>query len=356
MKAAIVGAGIVGRLLAWQLHKIGCQITIYDPAKVGNCSMTAAGMLTPVTELARNPLLIYELGILGIEQYWPVFLNQLPSGNYLKQQGSIVLAHQRDQADLHLFIKQIEHKLAKQEAWHSLDSEHLQKLEPEITKFSKGYYFPDEGQIDAQALMLTLENELIDVDWQYEMVSEVTAHRVIVGGHEDHFDLVIDTRGLGAKDVYKDLRAIRGELIWLHAPGVNITRPIRMLHPRYSLYLVPRDNQHYIIGASEIEVEDYSPISVRTNLELLTAVYSIHPTLAEARIINSATHCRPTLANHLPRIYYSDGYISVNGLYRHGYLLVATLVYEICQWINDGISAVKFSQLWEEVDDYRLCG
>ena len=88
-----------------------------------------------------------------------------------------------------------------------------------------------------------------------------------------------------------ELRGIRGELMWLHHPKIHIQHPVRLLHPRYKIYLSPRPDHIYIIGASEIESEDTSPISVKTMLELLSATYYIHPSFTEARLIKTMTNC-----------------------------------------------------------------
>jgi glycine oxidase len=101
-----------------------------------------------------------------------------------------------------------------------------------------------------------------------------------------------------------------------------------MLHPRYKIYIVPRPNNRYIIGATEIESEDKSPMSVRSSLELLSAVYSVHSGFAEARVVKSVTNCRPTLKDNLPSIEYHDKLTRINGLYRHGYLLAPAIVEE----------------------------
>lgn len=356
MKVAIVGAGIIGRLLALRLLQVGHDITLYDQGERRSCSMTAAGMLAPVTELEKNPLLIYELGTMALQQHWPALLASLPEANYLRKNGSLVVAHPRDQADLQRFVQMIANKLSDKTVSQALNQQQILQLEPEITKFSTGYFFPEEAQIDTQALMQALEKSLMVLTWRHVVVQQVLPNQVVVDNVSEQFDLVIDCRGLGASSIFKDLRAVRGELIWLSAPDVNITRPVRLLHPRYSIYLVPRDNHQYLIGASELESHDLSPISVRTTLELLTAAYSIHPAFAEARVIDTATHCRPTLADHLPRIKYADGFIAINGLYRHGYLIAPTLVDEVMRWLAAGDSALQFPQLWEKSDDYRLCG
>lgn len=170
---------------------------------------------------------------------------------------------------------------------------------------------------------------------------------IISSSRSYQFDWVFDCRGLGAQSVFSDLRPVRGELIALHAPDVHLNRPIRLLHPRYSLYIVPRPGDIYLIGASEIEAEDYSPISVRTTLELLTAAYYVHPGFIEARLINTVTHCRPTLSTHLPRIQYEDGLVSINGLYRHGYLIAPALAEEVLRGINTQCQRLDYPTIWE---------
>ena len=98
------------------------------------------------------------------------------------------------------------------------------------------------------------------------------------------------------------------------------------MHPRYRIYIVPRPNHRYVVGATEIESEDQSNMSVRSSLELLSAVYSVHPGFGEARIANTLTNCRPALGDNLPRIETETGLTRINGLYRHGYLLAPATV------------------------------
>jgi len=144
-----------------------------------------------------------------------------------------------------------------------------------------------------------------------------------------HFDWVFDCRGYGAKNTLPELRNVRGEIIYLHAPEVKITRPVRLLHPRYRLYIVPRADQTYVVGASEIEADDDSSISVRSCLELLSAAYSVHSGFSEARVIEALTNRRAAFSDNLPQIHYQPGLIAVNGLYRHGFLIAPVLVDDI---------------------------
>jgi glycine oxidase len=174
------------------------------------------------------------------------------------------------------------------------------------------------------------------VIWKEESkVTDVSHGSISVENEVKSFDWVFDARGLGAQEDMDDLRGVRGEVFWLDAPEVNITRPTRMLHPRYKIYIVPRPNNRYVIGATEIESEDKSPMSVRSSLELLSAVYSMHSGFAEARIVNMLTNCRPSLRDNLPKIEHGVKMTRINGLYRHGYLLAPAVVEEA---LNGGIN------------------
>lgn len=350
MKIGVVGAGIMGRLMAFMFINAGCKVTLFDQGK-RNCSMTAAGLLTPVTEMDKNEPIIFQLGLAALTEYWPKILNQLPNQIYFQQKGSILLAHPRDQSELVQFARNIAHRLGSDNIFQILDQEKIKALEPQIGKFHQGYYFACEGQIDNQALLLELEKYLIEkkIKWIKNIfVENIQPGEILYENYSKKFDWVIDCRGIGSAAVFKDLRAVRGEIVWLQASDIVITRPIRFLHPRYSLYVVPRPNQMYLIGASEIESDDMSAISVHTLLEFLTAAYCVHPGFYEARVINAFTHCRPVLKDHLPKIKYTQGMIAINGLYRHGFLIAPTLANEVMQWIFRGIFSDNYKNLWEK--------
>jgi glycine oxidase len=95
-----------------------------------------------------------------------------------------------------------------------------------------------------------------------------------------------------------------------------------MLHPRYPIYIAPKERGLFVIGATEIEGEDMSPVTVRSALELLSAAFAVHPAFGEARIVELNAQCRPTLPDHRPAIVWDGAAtIAVNGLYRHGYMI-----------------------------------
>ncbi len=339
MKIAIVGGGIIGKLLAFSLVNLGFNITLFEK-KEKSCSMIAAGLLSAISELDKTDRLIYELGKRSL-QLWPEILSSLSDKIYYNQAGSLLLSHSLDLAELHRVMQCISKKIPD-------------KAFPKISipkfgaAFQEGYFLEDDAAIDAQAVLLALQNYLIqkEITFIQENVLKILPNQVFLKNKMLHFDWVCDCRGMGAKNNFKTLRGVRGELIWLKAPLVKLDKPVRILHPRYHLYIAPRPNDIYILGASEIESEDFSEISVRTTLELLTLSFALHPGFGEARIVETFTHCRPTLKSHLPNVIYTNGFIAVNGLYRYGFLLSPILAFEISQYISKNISP-QFPQIWD---------
>ncbi|OGT47365.1 MAG: hypothetical protein A3F17_03715 [Gammaproteobacteria bacterium RIFCSPHIGHO2_12_FULL_41_15] len=349
MKIAIAGAGLVGRLLAFELLKSGyTEITLYDKNSHQSCAMTAAGLLSPFCELEKTNELIKNVGQESL-RLWPEIFSAMDAPVFFKKAGSLVTAHNKDNALLIRYLQRIRSRCLEIPFREVLPN----TLESEINSENSWYYFKEEAHMDCQQLMTVLGRFLQHkIIWhEQQEVFSVRPHEIKLTQEVKHYDVIFDCRGMGASATFSTLRSVRGELLWLHAPLVNLTRPIRLIHPRYPIYIVPRPHHMYLIGASEIEAFDYSAISVRTTLELLSAAYSLHKGFIDARVIYTATNCRPTLPDNLPKIRYTDGLIAVNGLYRHGYLLAPSLVQDIVRYLKDGMKNVFYSECWENMND-----
>jgi glycine oxidase len=341
MNIGIAGVGLAGRVLALNLLKQGHTLTLFDwdtaygDNAAGN---TAAGMLAVFAELESAESSIFEHGKRSII-LWPDLLEQVKIPDAYEQKGSIITAHPQDYGELDHFIKTLKSKVEESSTIELLDNTRISELEPDLSQHNKAFFIPQEGQVDAQRFMKASSDYLLthkDVTWHEKTkVKEISSGLITVDNELYKFDWVFDTRGLGANDEVKDLRGVRGEVLWIDAPEVNITRPTRMLHPRYKIYIVPRKNNRYIIGASEIESEDKTPMSVRSSLELLSALYSVNSSFGEARIVKMLTNCRPALKDNLPKIEQKEKFTRINGLYRHGYLLAPAIVEEA---LNQGIN------------------
>ncbi len=335
MKIGIAGAGLLGRLIALQfVAQFNAEVTLFErnASNKNSAAYVAAGLLSPLGEIEKADQRIVDLGVKSLKR-WPQILKNTDYSTVFQQRGSIVTAHPQDSSELQRWVTLLQQRLPQ------YNIQPLpQHLEAELA-LTHGFYLPDEAHIDTQLLLEKMQHSLLQqqVVWRSnEIVTDMKPYCITSNAKAYRFDMVIDCRGFMGKQHFSDLRGVRGEIIYLHAPQINITRPIRLLHPRYPIYLVPRENNVYVLGASEIETEDDSPISVRTTLELLSALYSMIPAFAEARIIETAVGIRPALNDNMPRIIHNKSFIAINGLYRHGYLIAPAMVDEVVQ---------KFQQL-----------
>ena len=125
-------------------------------------------------------------------------------------------------------------------------------------------------------------------------------------------------------------------MIIVETDEVELSRPVRLIHPRWPLYIIPRAGHQFMIGATSIEAEDRG-VSVRSALELLSAAYAVHPAFAEARIVEFGSGLRPAFPDNLPRIAIDGDRIAVNGLYRHGFLLAPALAELTLGYVERGV-------------------
>jgi glycine oxidase len=123
---------------------------------------------------------------------------------------------------------------------------------------------------------------------------------------------------------------------------------LRLLHPRYPVYIVSRAEGKLVVGATCIEGDDRSPVSVRGVLELLISAYTVSPALAEERILEFNTQVRPALPDNLPalRLDQERKVLYVDGLYRHGFLLTPTVVEEVLALLSVQESSAPVGR-WE---------
>ena len=328
----IVGAGILGRLLAWKLSARGYAVSLFDKgSRAGEttAARVAASMLAPYTEVASAERQVFDWGLMAL-RWWPEQIAALraQTGRDIAYglDGSVVVAHDLDKSTLQHFQQQLSAVVPDYiERVERIGAERLASLEPELVpRFRDGLFLPDEGYLDNGALLAALADALDQQGTQwYEHceVTEIAPHQLIANGQPRQFDCVIDCRGIGARESLPGLRGVRGEVLWLRAPEVSLSRPVRLMHPRYKLYVSPRPDHRYVIGATEIESESMAPVTVRSHLELLSALYSLHSGFAEATVEQAWSHCRPAMPDNLPVVRGGRGLLLVNGLYRHGYLL-----------------------------------
>jgi glycine oxidase len=315
---SIIGAGIAGAWQALLFAQAGHAVTLYersDAAMTLSTSHWAGGMLAPWCEAEASEPVIGRLGIRSLD-LWREHLPNTPFN------GSLVVAHARDRADFERF--------AKLTSGHvRLDAQGLRELEPSLEgRFRDGLFYADEGHVEPRRVLPELHARIAAAGGEIKFGSDASA---------DDFDgLVIDCRGLAARDTQPELRGVKGEMIIVETSEVELSRPVRLIHPRWPLYVIPRGDNRFMLGATSIEAED-TGVSVRSALELLGAAYVVHPAFAEARIVEFGSGLRPAFPDNLPRIAINNQKIAVNGLYRHGFLLAPALAELTLGYVQRGV-------------------
>jgi glycine oxidase len=316
-KIGIRGAGIVGLWQALTLARRSHSVTLHERSTqkfADACSPYAGAMLAPRCEEESAEPVIRELGERGIALWRAVYPG-------LATNGSLVVAPPRDRALLDRFARMTK-------GGEPLAGEALAALEPDLApRFSHALYYAGEAHLNPNAALAFLFDEVENAGVTVRLGAGEAPHDV---------DLVIDCRGLAAKDALPSLRGVRGERIVVRAPEITIQRPVRLLHPRFPLYLVPWGAGIFMVGATAIEREDGGPVTLRSALELLSAAYVLDPAFGEAEILALGAGVRPAFPDNRPRIIAAKGYIYVNGLYRHGFLLAPVMAELVADYLETG--------------------
>jgi glycine oxidase len=261
-------------------------------------------MLAPWCELETSDELIARLGEEGL----PWWQEHFPG---TQRNGTLVVAHARDTGELTQFAQRTRHS-------ERVDGERIAALEPDLAgRFSHGLYFPDEGHLDPRAAIGSLTAQLAVLG----VAVRCGAGAEAVGPGRQ----LLDCTGLAARAQLPDLRGVKGEMLLLRQREISLTRPVRVLHPRLPLYVVPRGEGLFMVGATMIESDEGTRISARSMLELLSAAYALHPAFGEAEILETGAGVRAAFPDNLPRLRRAGATLYVNGLYRHGFLVAPAL-------------------------------
>src|SRR5271157_1956104 len=361
MRATVVGAGVVGLTTALTLAERGAEVALVErsPSLGANASWLAGGMLAPFCEGESAPPRVVALGRHAID-WWA---SHAPG---VVRAGTLVVAPPRDAAEIERF--------AQRTSGHErVDEARIAALEPDLAgRFHRGLFFAGEGHLDPRFAMRALAEDLrrrgVDMRFGVDgapplpLAGEGWGEGFPSSGPSGHLlphraskdarlstgfageGVVIDCRGFAARPHLPQLRGVRGEMIRVRTREVSLARAVRLLHPRIPLYVVPRANSEFMVGATMIESPEKGAVSVRSALELLSAAYALHPAFGEAEILEMSADVRPAYPDNEPRIEERDGRIFVNGFYRHGFLLAPAFA--------ERAAALAFTRAGETWDEF----
>jgi len=318
----ILGGGVCGLAMAAELSSRGAKVTVIDLKDAPGahaCSWWAGGMLAPECEgVIAEPDIVRQGR--KAAAWWE------RHGATIHKQGTLVVALGRDHSDLATFAR-------RAPAAKTLNRDGIGAIEPHLAeRFSKALFLPDEAHLNPRETLTTLHERLEQTGVTFQGKAQ---------------GQMIDCRGLAARDTLADLRGVKGEMLVVRCRDVTLSRPVRLLHPRFPLYIVPRGDGVFMLGATQIETGDRTRATVRSIMELMNAAYALHPAFAEAELLEIGVDARPAFPDNAPRIRQMGDRIYANGLFRHGFLLAPALARMTADLLLDGTTP----EVWYE--DHR---
>src|ERR1700681_4952826 len=209
---SVIGAGIAGAWQALLFAQAGHAVTLHERSDDGMTESTshwAGGMLAPYCEAEASEPVISRLGIRSLD-LWREHFPHTPFN------GSLVVAHARDRADFERF--------ARLTTGHErLDGRALSELEPSLEgRFRDGLFYADEGHVEPRRVLPELHARFTAAGGTIKFNSEADASELD--------GIVIDCRGLAARDTQPELRGVKGEMIVVETDEVELSRPVRLIH------------------------------------------------------------------------------------------------------------------------------
>lgn len=311
------GSGVAGLTTALELTRRGFRVTIVEPHPDFSkaASWLAGGMLAPWCERESAEQEVVHLGATSA-----IWWNEAVPGE-VSFNGTLVVCPPRDLSELSRFA-------SRTSDYDWLDGAGVSALEPDLEgRFSKALFFEREAHLDPRKALPALRQRL-----------EREGATFVVSEDAPKADFEVDCRGINAR--LPKTRGVRGEMLILECADVSLSRPVRMLHPRIPIYIVPRDDNRFMVGATMIESEDDGPITARSMMELVNAAYALHPAFAEARIVETGVGVRPAYADNLPQVQVDGDVVTVNGFYRHGFLLSPAMAIRAADMVSARVSGV----------------
>jgi glycine oxidase len=323
LAAVVVGGGIFGLWQAFELARRGHAVTLREAMpeeETGAASRFAGGMLAPECEAEAAPPVVRALGLTSLKMWRDAY----PA---VTTRGTLVVASARDLGELRRFARMTQ-------GYRALQAEGVAALEPELEgRFTAGLHYPAEAHLVPRDALTFLVGELRRLGAALHFGQPVPEPLWLAAAAGE---ILIDCRGIAAREQAAGLRGVRGEMAIVMAPEVSLSRPIRLLHPRFPLYVVPWGGGVHMIGATSIESDDAGAVKVRSALELLATAYALSPAFGGARIVELSAGVRPAFPDNVPRIMPQGRKIIVNGAYRHGFLTAPALAALVADYLESG--------------------
>ena len=305
---AIIGGGVIGCSIAYQLSKKGIKSTVFEKNKLASgASGATAGIIGPIWYLDHTIKPNYDMGMRSLEII-PSLVEELKEAGIdpeFQQNGGMKIVLDEDTNTLLLDNLQWQKELGIGVRW--IDKQELLEREPEITDQAEGGVFsPLDASIRGAAYTNSLAHASTRLGMTYLEGMEVTAL-------ETYGDTVIGVKtqsgtyhaghtviAAGAWSVISQrwfpssipIRPIKGQRIILQKPGFL---------PRCTVQsIVPQADGSILSAATREEGIFNHTITGEAISQMVSAAKAIFPTLNDAEFVSAKAGVRPGSPDGMP--------------------------------------------------------
>ena len=352
-KVSIIGGGVIGLSLGWQLARKGTEVDIYERETAGKgAAWVAAGMLTPQAELGFEEIELFNLSRRSLELY-PKFLEDLKadSGMDVKMDrcGSLFAGFDRDDMRRLRRMYDFREKVNLPAKW--LTGSEAKDLEPMLSpKCTCGVWMPDDAQIENRdllgALHVAAKNRGCIIHENAEVssvkIENGKVKAIAVNESEIEVSNLVIAAGAWSKqiegipeNILPPVRPVKGQIMSLRMEGENrVSHAVR----GRDVYLVPKADGRLIVGASNEEMGFDTNPTAGEIYRLLERAWETVPGIYEYPIQEIKVGLRPGSRDHEPIVGDSEieGLYFATGHYRSGILLTPITAIELSEWIISG--------------------
>ena len=353
----VVGGGVIGLSVAFELLRRGRTVEVIDRAEVaGTATRAAAGMLAPVSEIELEDPAVLALALDSLDRY-PKFIADLEgvarrSCEY-RTDGTLWVALNRDDvAELDHLQETFTVKLQRMPA-RRLTSKQVLEREPHLSgRVLGGLLVERDLQVDPRALASALREGIRALGGS--VVRDLRVEEIVVAGGRARgveaiapdgsrtrrsCDTVVLAAGAWSTVEIRSpvsgigIRPVKGQLIRLK--GTRLLRHV-VRHP--DVYLVPRDSGELLLGATMEEVGFDASVTAGAVHDLLRQAWQLVPGVYDLELAEVSVGFRPASADNRPVV----GSAGTDGLYvavghgRQGVLLAPATARYLAECVVSG--------------------
>ena len=308
----IIGGGVIGCSIAYQLAKLGLKSTVLERAYFGaGASGATAGVVGPLWHLDPESKATFSLGMRSLEMF-PGLAGELVEAGIdpgFRQNGILKVAFTQEQVEELKDNLAWQGELGRGLVW--LDAAEVLQREPELSRQVMGGVFsPDEGHIRGQRYVEALAHaagrlgatlvqgaEVIGLEFQGRKVTGArTATETYYGGHT-----VLAAgpwTGIAGHWLRREIpvRPVKGQRILLRKAGFLPKCPVH----NFSGYVIPWTDGNLMVAATREEGRfDQEPTADAVR-QMISAAITGFPALRDAGFVSARAGVRPGTPDDIP--------------------------------------------------------